>query len=310
MRTKNQKSKRRNPMAKWPFIFLAPFLISYLCFTLYPTLYSLRVSFTSWTAINMAEKPFVGLKNYIRIFTADPLFWKSVGNTLKLMVLAMPLTIITGLMMAVLMQSVRRFKQTVQTINFLPYVITPIAIGLLFSFLFSWNVGIVNRVLMSIGLISEHINWLGTPQYAPFVVALMIIWKNFGYFMVLYMAGLSTIPVELYDAAKVDGAGAIQSFFTITLPLLRPITVFVVINGIIGGLQLFDEAQQVFLGTGSKAAGGPMRSCLTVIWYFYDTSFKNNSRYGYGAAIAFSLFVIIAVLSMINVRALNRKEVG
>ena len=303
-----QAKKRRNPMAKWPWIFLAPFLISYLCFTLYPTLYSFVVSFTSWTATNMLEKPFVGLKNYIRIFTADPLFWKAVGNTLRLMLMAMPLTIITGLLMAVLVQSVRRGKQVVQTINFLPYIITPIAIGLLFSFLFSWNVGIVNKVLMSLGFIGEHINWLGSPQYAPFVVSLMIVWKNFGYFMVLYMAGLSTIPTELYEAAKVDGANAVQSFFRITLPMLRPITVFVIINGIIGGLQLFDEAQQVFLGTGSKAAGGPMRSCLTVVWYFYDTSFKNNSRYGYGAAIAFSLFVIIAVLSLINVRVLNRKE--
>ena len=303
-----QAKKPRDPMAKWPWIFLAPFLISYLCFTLYPTLYSFAVSFTSWTATNMLEKPFIGLKNYIRIFTADPLFWKAVGNTLRLMLMAMPLTIITGLLMAVLVQSVRRGKQVVQTINFLPYIITPIAIGLLFSFLFSWNVGIVNKVLMSLGLIGEHINWLGSPQYAPFVVSLMIVWKNFGYFMVLYMAGLSTIPTELYEAAKVDGANAVQSFFRITLPMLRPITVFVIINGIIGGLQLFDEAQQVFLGTGSKAAGGPMRSCLTVVWYFYDTSFKNNSRYGYGAAIAFSLFVIIAVLSLINVRVLNRKE--
>ena len=303
-----QAKKRRDPMAKWPWIFLAPFLISYLCFTLYPTLYSFVVSFTSWTATNMLEKPFVGLKNYIRIFTADPLFWKAVGNTLRLMLMAMPLTIITGLLMAVLVQSVRRGKQVVQTINFLPYIITPIAIGLLFSFLFSWNVGIVNKVLMSLGFIGEHINWLGSPQYAPFVVSLMIVWKNFGYFMVLYMAGLSTIPTELYEAAKVDGANAVQSFFRITLPMLRPITVFVIINGIIGGLQLFDEAQQVFLGTGSKAAGGPMRSCLTVVWYFYDTSFKNNSRYGYGAAIAFSLFVIIAMLSLINVRVLNRKE--
>ena len=306
----NTRKRPRNPMAKWPYIFLAPFLISYVCFTLYPTVYSFVVSFTGWTATNMMDKPFVGLKNYIRIFTADPLFWKAVGNTVKLMLMAMPLTIITGLLMAVLMQSVRRGKQAVQTINFLPYVITPIAIGLLFAFLFSWNVGLVNTLLMKLGAIQEHVNWLGTPQYAPTVVAMMIIWKNFGYFMVLYMAGLSTIPTDLYEAAKVDGASAVQTFFRITLPMLRPITVFVVINGIIGGLQLFDEAQQVFLGTGSNVVGGPMRSCLTVIWYFYDTSFKNNSRYGYGAAIAFSLFIIIATVSLINVRVLNRRGDG
>ena len=295
-------------MAKWPWIFLSPFILSYLCFMLYPTVYSLFVSFTGWTAANILEKPYVGFKNYIRIFTADPLFWKAVGNTVKLMLMAMPLTIIAGLLMAVLMQNIRKGKQMIQTINFLPYVITPIAIGLLFAFMFDWNVGLVNTALVKIGLTDKNINWLGTPQHAPMVVALMIVWKNFGYFMVLYMAGLSTIPSDLYEAAKVDGANAAQSFFKITLPMLRPITVFVVINGVIGGLQLFDEAQQVFMGAGSNAVGGPMRSCLTVIWYFYDTSFKNNSRYGYGAAIAFSLFIIIAAVSLINVRVLNRKE--
>lgn len=295
-------------MAKWPWIFLSPFILSYLCFMLYPTVYSLFVSFTGWTAANILEKPYVGFKNYIRIFTADPLFWKAVGNTAKLMLMAMPLTIIAGLLMAVLMQNIRKGKQMIQTINFLPYVITPIAIGLLFAFMFDWNVGLVNTALVKIGLTDKNINWLGTPQHAPTVVALMIVWKNFGYFMVLYMAGLSTIPSDLYEAAKVDGANAAQSFFKITLPMLRPITVFVVINGVIGGLQLFDEAQQVFMGAGSNSVGGPMRSCLTVIWYFYDTSFKNNSRYGYGAAIAFSLFIIIAAVSLINVRVLNRKE--
>lgn len=302
------QKKPRDPMAKWPFIFLAPFLISYIAFTLYPTLYSLGVSFTSWTASNMLEKPFVGLVNYKRIFTADPIFWKAVRNTLKLMVMAMPLTIITGLLMAVLMQNVRRGKQAVQTINFLPYVITPIAIGLLFGFMFDWNVGIVNGALTRLGIIDKNVNWLGSPQYAPTVVALMIIWKNFGYFMVLYMAGLSTIPTDLYEAARVDGSNAVHTFFKITLPMLRPITVFVVVNGMIGGLQLFDEAMQVFIGAGSSVVGGPMRSCLTVVWYFYDTSFKNNSRYGYGAAIAFSLFIIIAIISLINVRIMNRKE--
>lgn len=305
MHTANKKL--HNPMSMWPFIFLAPFLISYVAFTFYPIAYSFMVSFTSWTASNIMEKPFVGMANYTRIFTDDPLFWKAVLNTLKLLLMALPLTIITGLLMAVLMQSVRRGKQAVQTINFLPYVITPIAIGLLFGFMFEWNVGIVNRALVKLGIIDKNINWMGSPKYAPFVVAMMIIWKNFGYFMVLYMAGLSTIPADLYEAAKVDGSNAVQSFFHITLPMLRPINVFVIVNGLIGGLQLFDEAQQVFVGAGSKGVGGPQRSCLTVIWYFYDTSFKNNSRYGYGAAIAFSLFIIIAIVSLVNVRLLNKK---
>jgi len=300
--------KKRNPLAKWPFIFLAPFLLSYLCFTLYPTLYSFFISLTNWSAVDITNKVYVGLRNYARIFTQDTLFWKSIFNTLRLLLLGLPITIITGLLMAVLMYSVKRCKQLFQTINFLPYIITPVAIGLLFSFLFDWNVGLVNQALTSLGIIHENLNWLGNAAYAPYVVAMMVIWKNFGYFMVLYMAGLSTIPDELYEAATVDGSNAVHTFSHITLPMLRPINVFVIINGIIGGLQLFDEPIQAFLGNGSSVVGGPNRSVLTVVWYFYYTSFKNNSRYGYGAAVAFALFLIIAVISLINVKLLNRKE--
>ena len=140
----------------------------------------------------------------------------------------------------------------------------------------------------------------------------MVIWKSFGYFMVLYMAGLSTIseelyPEELYEAAKVDGSNATHTFFHITLPMLKPI-VFVVINGIISGLQLFDEPIQAFICNGLNVVGGPRRCVLTAIWYFYDTSFRNKSRYGYGAAVAFALFQIIACVSLINVKLFNRKE--
>ena len=302
------KTGKTNSMAKWPFIFLAPFLLSYIMFSLYPALCSFYISLTGWSASNMLSKPFVGLGNYIRIFTADKTFWVSVLNTLKLMLIAIPATVISGLLMAVLMQTLRRGKQTVQTINFMPYIVTPVAIGLIFSFLFDWNAGLLNALLQQLGLIGENINWLGDTRYAPFVVGLMIIWKNFGYFMVLYMAGLSTIPTDLYEAAKVDGANSVQSFFHITLPMLRPITVFVVINSLIGGLQLFDEAQQVFAGNGITIVGGPKRCCLTAVWYFFDTAFRNNSRYGYGAAIAFSLFIIIAIILLINMKVLNRKE--
>ena len=301
-------NKRRKSLGKWPYIFLAPFLISYVAFTLYPTMYSLYISFTNWSAINILEKGFTGLDNYRRVLTADPLFWRAVGNTFRLMLMAIPVTIVSGLMMAVLMHSLRRGRQFFQTVNFLPYIITPVAIGLMFSYLFDWNVGPVNRLLSNMGLISKNINWLGSKNYAPTVVSLMIIWKNFGYFMVLYLSGLTTIPEDLYEAAHVDGATAVQSFFRITLPMLRPITIFVIINSGIGGFQLFDEAVQVFLGSGSTMVGGPERSVLTVVWYFYDTSFKNNSRYGYGAAIAFCIFLIIATISLVNVKILNRKE--
>ena len=138
--------QKRNPLAKWTFIFLAPFLLSYLCFTLYPTLYSFYISLTDWSAVDMANRTYIGFRNYIRIFTQDKLFWKSIYNTFRLL-LSMPITIIAGLLMSVLMYSLKRCRQFFQTVNFLPYIITPIAIGLLFAFLFDWNIGLVNQAL-------------------------------------------------------------------------------------------------------------------------------------------------------------------
>ena len=302
-----KKNKKIKKLGKWPYLFIAPFLLSYLSFYMYPMLYSFIISFTDWTAVKLNEKTFVGLQNYIRVFTKDPLFWKSILNTIKIMIIAMPLTIISGLLVAVLMFHIIKGRQLIQTINFLPYITMPVAIGLIFANMFNTNIGAVNGFLMKMGIITDKINWLGDSRYAFIVVILICIWKNFGYFMVLYLSGLSTINNEYYDAAKVDGANAVQVFFKITLPLLRPITTFVVVQGAIGGFQLFDEAKTLVSGSGSAIVGGPGRTLLTIAWYFYDCSFQNNSRYGYGAAIAFSMLIIIAIISFINMRFLREK---
>lgn len=300
--------RKRNPLHKWPYIFVAPFVITYLLFYLYPMLFSFGISLTDWTAVDMDTRNFVGIKNYIRVFTDDPMFWKSVLNTIKIMLIAMPLTIIAGLLMAVLMFNIIKCRQFIQTVNFLPYITMPVAIGLIFANMFNRNIGPVNQILEKLGILKEGLNWLGDSRYAFMVVILMCMWKNFGYFMVIYLSGLSTISGEYYDAAKVDGANAVQRFFKITLPLLRPITTFVIVQGAIGGFQLFDEAKNLVSGAGSNIVGGPGRSLLTIVWYFYDTSFQNNSRYGYGAAIAFSMMLIIGLISLINVSLLNRRE--
>lgn len=304
----NAKSRKKNKLAKWPYIFVAPFIITYIAFYMYPMLYSFFISFTDWTAIKIDDLQFVGLQNYVRVFTDDPLFWKSILNTLKIMLIAMPLTIVSGLIVAVLMFNMVKGRQLIQTVNFLPYITMPVAIGLIFANMFNTNIGMVNRTLEKLGFAGEKINWLGDSRYAFLVVIIICIWKNFGYFMVLYLSGLSTISSEYYDAAKVDGANALQSFFKITLPLLKPITTFVIVQGAIGGFQLFDEAKTLVSGSGSTIVGGPGRSLLTIVWYFYDCSFQNNSRYGYGAAIAFGMLLIIAAISFINVRLLRDKE--
>jgi len=292
----------------WPYIFTLPFIILYFTFNIYPIMFSLYTSFTSWDGIGTMT--FVGLKNYSRLLTKDPYFFKSIWNTIVIMLEALPLCIILGLLLAVFLFSLKKWKRVFQTVNFLPYVTTPVAIGLIFALQFDWTTGVINKVLLSAGLIHTEINWLGNPQLARVVVALMVIWKNIGYIMVIYLSGLSTVPAELYEAAKVDGASAVQNFFKITIPMIRPITVFIVITSLIGGLQMFDEPSLLFTGTvsGASAAGGPDRSCLTAVWNFYDVTFKSTTQFGYGSAIAYSIFMIIIIFSVINFIILNRGD--
>lgn len=297
--------QRLNP---WPYLFIAPYFIIYLIFGFYPILYSLGISFTNWDGIGSIH--FVGFTNYIKLFTIDPYFWKSIINTLILLLESLPVQIIGGLLLAVALFSKRaKFKRLFQLVNFLPYITTPVAVGLIFWMFFDWQTGIVNRILTQSGILAEGINWLGNVWPARIVVGLMIIWKYTGYTMVIYLAGLANIPNDIYEAAYVDGSGPVHTFFKITVPLLRPVTVFLVITSIIGGLQLFDEPKLLLAGWGGASGsvvGGPDRGCLTAVWNLYDTAFGSNMRYGMGAAIAYGLFLVIFLVSIIGAKFLNR----
>ena len=307
--TENIKYKKRKMRVDklWPYIFVLPFILLYALFNLYPIIYSFFISLTNWDGIS--EKTFIGFKNYFSIFTSDPYFFKSIWNTVLIMLQSTPFVIIFGLILAAFMFNLSVGRQAFQTITFLPYITTPVAIGFIFAFLFDWQTGIINNILIHTGLLKEGVNWLGDARYARLVVAIMIIWKYTGYHMVVYLSGLSSISPELYEAAKVDGSSQLNTFFRITVPLLQPITVFLVITDIIGGLQMFDEPSLMFSGwIGGGAAGGPERSCLTAIWNFYDVTFKSTSRFGYGAAIAYSLFMIIIIFSFAGFKLTNRRE--
>lgn len=290
----------------WPYLFLAPFILCFLAFQMYPILYSLFASFSNWDGIG--EKRFIGLKNYIRVFGEDPYFWKSVGNTLLIMLMSTPFVIVFGLVLAVLLFRLVKGRSFFQTVNFIPYITTPVALGLIFDLMFDWSSGTVNIILIRLGLIDDGINWLGEAFTARLVVALMIIWKYTGYHMAIYLAGLSTIPPDLYEAARVDGSGPVNTFFRITLPLLMPVTIFLILTDLIGGMQMFDEPHLLFTNPGGvSTVGGPDRAVLTVVWHFYDVTFA-GSRFGYGSAVAFSLFLLIFLFTMFGYKLLNRGE--
>jgi multiple sugar transport system permease protein/cellobiose transport system permease protein len=214
-----------------------------------------------------------------------------------------------GILLAVFLFDIKRGRTFFQTLNFLPYITTPVALGLIFSFLFDWKYGTINRVLGIFGISSENLYWLGNPYLAPLVIIILIVWKYTGYYIAIFLAGLTSVPEELYEAARVDGADKVTTFLRITVPMLRPIITFASVTSLIGGLQLFAEPSVLF-DTGSVGGGffgGPDRSVLTIVWNFYDVSFRNSFRLGYGSAIAFLLFIIIVIVSGLGKRLVGEK---
>ena len=293
---------------KWPVIFATPFLTAYGLFMLFPMLYSFYLSLFEYNGI--VEKHFVGFSNYINLFTKDKLFLKSLFNTVFIMLISLPVNLILGLVVAYLLFSLVRGRRVFQVVNFLPYMTTPVAIGFIFSYIFDWNSGILNGLLTHFGILEENYFWLQQPWSARLIVALMIVWRNFGYCMMIYLSGMTAIDQDIYEAAAIDGAGKLKTFFAIVVPLLKNVSVFLLITAMIGGFQMFDEPVQLYSGwsAASRSVGGPEYSVLTVIWKFYDDSFGSSTRLGYGAAIAYTLFLIIGACSLFSFFWSNRKD--
>lgn len=288
---------------KTPYLLIAPYMLVYFAFSMFPIIFSFIISFTNWNGAFTPE--FCGLDNYIRIFTKDILFLKSLKNTVILLFMIMPFQLGIGLLMACLLKDFfRRARRGFQLINFLPYPTTSVAVGIIFQLLFATKSGFVNEMLRLIGIDGPY--WLGVPWLSRVVVAIMEIWKQYGYMMIMFLSGLSTIPEELYEAARIDGAKWYQSFLRITIPMLRPIFAFCVTTSMIASFNLFDSPQLLFQGL-AQPLGGPDRSVLTVVMRFYEASFQ-VFEFGFGSAIAYCLFVIISILSFVMVRALNGKE--
>ena len=298
----------------WPYIFLLPFFIIYLAFNFYPLIYSFVISLHSWDGFS--DMTFIGFENYKTIFTNDPYFWKSIGNTLIFMVFDIPISVGGGLLLAVMLNSkLLKGSGFFRLAAFAPYITISVAIGVLFCLLFDWNTGMVNRVLEAMGLIDEGINFLGDPWLARMVVVMMVCWKYMGYHMIFFNAGILGIPMELYEAADVDGASAWTKFSKITVPMLRPILEFLLIMNIIWGFQFFDEPKVLFspwisTSGGAGTAGGPLRSCLTAVWNIYDTTFGTQMAYGKGAAISYGLFIFILIFSAVGLMVMKKREKG
>ncbi len=280
----------------WAYIFVSIPIIGLLVFSLIPILFSGWVSLHEWNMLSpVGEMPWVGLENYIYLLTQDNVFRQALVNTFVFVIGGVASNVVLGLGLALLLNSKLRGQSLWRVLYFLPVVTAPLALGVIFAFIFNRNYGLINSILVGIGIPRQP--FLSSPYQALFVIILMAIYQYVGYYIVIFVAGLQGIPQDYYDAASVDGANAWQRFWRITLPLLKPVMLFVVVTNTIGGLQVFDL---VF----SSTAGGPVNSTQTIVLHMYNTAFK-FSRMGRASAMAFILFGIILVITIIQLRVLR-----
>jgi multiple sugar transport system permease protein len=282
-------------LSRAAFFFLLPGLLVLLFFFFLPIAGALVLSLTDFDIYGVADYGnvrFVALHNYAELLR-DPLFWAALKNTLYFVLVGGPLSVGVSLAAAVLINTKGiRFKGFFRSAYFAPVVTTLVAVAVVFRFLYHGRYGLINYALAWFGM--EPVDWLGDPTWAMPAIILLAVWKNFGYNMVIFIAGLQNVPEYLYEAATVDGANAWHRFKNITLPMLAPTFLFVSIITMIGYFQLFAEPYVM-------TEGGPLNSTLSVVLYMYQEGFRWWDM-GYAAAIAFVLFVFILAGTLIQLR--------
>jgi multiple sugar transport system permease protein len=284
-------------LSAWGFV--APALVALGLFFFLPVLAALVLSFTDFDIYALADLGnlrFVGLDNYLALLRT-PLFWKALGNTFYFVLLGVPLSIATSLGAALLINArLGRFKAFFRTAYFAPVVTTLVAVAVIWKYLFHTKYGLINYALGGIGI--APVDWLGDPHWAMPAIVIFAVWKNFGYNMIILLAGLQTIPEDLYEAARIDGANGWQQFRFVTLPALAPTMLVVSILTMAGYFQLFAEPYVM-------TQGGPVESTVSVLYFMFEQGFKYWNL-GVASAVAFVLFVIMFVLTLIQLRVSER----
>jgi multiple sugar transport system permease protein len=277
------------------YAFLTPWFILMGIFTLFAVGFSLYLSFHQWDILN-PRKPYVGLQNY-RELRSDAYFRQAVKNTAYFTLGTVPLSVLFGLVIALLLNQQIRGRAIFRTLFYLPVVTPLIVSGLIWKWVLDGDFGLLNYYIGKIGISPQL--WLANPSLAMPSVIMTSVWATVGFTMLVYLAGLQAIPQEYYEAAAVDGAGGWRQFRHITLPLLAPSTFFVCVYLIISSFQVFD---QIFVMTN----GGPLRATTTVVYYIWQAGFQNFTM-GYASAMAYALFAIIFVFTIIQVVIYNRR---
>lgn len=280
-----------------PYLFLAVPVLIYMVWVIGPMVYSFYLSFTSWDGFSPPR--FVGLKNFIRLFN-DRVFYISLSNNLEWIILFMTVPIVLGLALAMVLNGNIPGEKFFKSSFFMPMVLSLVVCGLVWSWLYNPAFGLINSVLRTIGLDVLARGWLSDPKVVMEAVIAVAVWRQVGYVMILYLAGLQSVDPDLIAASKVDGASAIQRFFHVILPQLAPITVIVIVISIVDSLRAFDLVSVM-------TRGGPFNSSSVLANYMYIQAF-NNYRMGYGAAISVILFLISLVFILFYLTRIAKEE--
>ena len=295
MRTVEQQRAR----AAW--LFIVPALALIAVFFLLPVVASFLLSFTDfdlYALANLSNVRFVGVHNYAALAT-NPVFWSAVENTFYFALVGGPLTVAVSLAAALLVNAkAARLKGLFRTAYFVPFVTTLVAVAIVWKYLYHPTYGPLNYALGALGI--RPVDWLGSTRWAMPAIIALAVWKNFGYNMLIFIAGLQSVPEELYEAARIDGAGAMRQFRSVTLPTLAPTFFFVGVVTMIGYFQLFAEPYVM-------TQGGPLRSTTSVVLLMYEEGFR-WWRMGYAAAIAFVLFIVILIATLLQFRLQKERE--
>lgn len=296
-----QKRKQRKAFSISNYskeIFVGTIIVGYLIYALAfligPMVFSLVISLFSWSVVNTPT--FVGLDNFKRLFTQEPTFYKALWNTLRYTVINVPISIITSLFFAVILNSAKVFKSFFRTAYFVPYVTSLVACSVVWNWLYQPTFGLFNQIILAFG--GTRVAWLTSIETALWAVMAMNIWKATGYRIVIFMGALQSLPESLNEAARIDGANRFQVFFRIQLPQLIPVVGFVSMITTVGCVNIFEPIAMM-------TSGGPLDSTTTIVYLLYDRAF-NGLQMGYGSAIAVVLLVIIITLTVLQNKILAR----
>ena len=288
----------KQKIAGWTYLFPATILICIMSF--YPIIQAVFTSFKTGPSANMSWCDPAGY-NYTRMFQ-DAIFKTSVKNTFLYLIIEVPVMLVLAMLLAQLLNNKDlKFKGLFRTCVLLPCATSLVSYSLIFKSMFATN-GLINTILVNLGILENNYNFLGNPGSAKAIIIIALIWRWTGYNMVFFLAGLQNIEYSVYEAAKIDGANAWQTFWKITVPLLKPTIVMTVIMSINGTLQLFDESVDL-------TSGGPANSTITMSHYIYNISFgKGVANFGYASALCFVVFIMVAVLAFIIMKVGDKRD--